>query len=154
MVTINKTISLYSQNRQLKGQIAFTSNASGEFKELEQKSKMLEFAINKYLADSSRGQEYLFEVIGSFCASNNLVIKEVPKTETQAESEFNIVTSRITIEGGFISLLKLLFYLEHQTDAGRVSSANFSVQKNNKRKRDVLLMTIYIQHMKITNEKL
>jgi hypothetical protein len=97
---------------------------------------------------SGNNQQLILSLVSSFCAKNNLVLQELPKTKSYSENDILVETNYLVIEGDFIRLLRLLNMLEQNKDAGRVSSSRFQAKKNLKSKKIELTLTIYIQNIK------
>jgi hypothetical protein len=153
MLAFSKTVNLYIENSNLKKKLIIAEEAPEKRRLMEVKSNVLKEKLSSYFADSLRDKDHLLEVVSYFCQKNNLLLKKFPNEEFYEEKEFIVGTTEMKIEGNFINLLKLLYLLEQKEAVGRVSSSSFDMVFDNKRKKNVLVLTIYLQTLKIKTNK-
>lgn len=123
--------------------------APEQIKKLEEKLKNLNSSFSVYVTDSLSSQDKILELVSAFCQKNNLTLKELPVSGIVEEADFTVETNIIVAEGNFSSLVKLLYELEYNSRIARLSSVNFSSSIDNKRKKTILTLTIYLQNIKV-----
>lgn len=154
LLAFSKTVNLYFTNSNLKKKLIVAQEAPEKRRLMEAKSNALKEKLSSYFADSLKDQEHLLEVVSNFCQKNSLLLKEFPNEEYHEEKEFVVGTTELKIEGNFVNLLKLVHLLEQKEAVGRVSSSSFDAVFDNKRKKKVLVLTIYLQTLRIKMDKL
>jgi hypothetical protein len=149
ILAFNKTLELYLFNKAQKAKLIHAKEAPEKRRLMEIKSNALKEKLSSYFADSLKDQGHLLEVVSIFCSKNNLLLQELPNEEFYEDKEFIIGTTKLKVEGHFTDLLKLLYLLEQKEAVGRVTSSSFDMIYDNKRKKKVLVLTMYIQTLKI-----
>ena len=153
-LAISKSIELFSQNSSLKEKLITAKESYKSKEELEKRKEKLDYHISSFFVDSLSHQEFLLETISTYCHQHHVLIKEIPAKTEYREDNFEVGTHKIVLEGDFIPLLKMVYLLEQKNKAGRLSSAFFSLKYDNKRKKEVLSLTLYIQNIQTySNEK-
>lgn len=147
--TIRNTIQLYQDNKRLKERIIRAENAPAGIAELRISLDGLNEKLNNYLIDTTREQEHTLEVVSEFCHRKNLKVKELPQRKVTDENDFTIVTSVLKIEGNYNNLLRLIQELEYEQKLGRLSSVSWRSYIDNKTKRTILYMTVYLQNITV-----
>lgn len=153
-LAFNKTVDLYFTNRNLKTKLIIAQEAPEKRRMMDVKSNALKEKLSSYFTDSLKTQDRLLEVVSNFCQKNNLLLKEFPYEKYHEEKEFVIGTTELKVEGAFVNLLKLVYLLEQKEAVGRVSSSSFDTVFDNKRKKKVLVLTLYLQTLRIKSDKL
>jgi hypothetical protein len=146
---VGKTIALYSSNKKMEASILNAEEAPKRITMLENKLQQLNSAFSVYVIDSISSQDRILELVSGFCHKNGLTLKEMPPSAVTEEADFTIETNVVIAEGNFIPLVKLLYELEYLSRIARVSSANFNSYEDNKRKKTVLSLTIYLQNIRV-----
>jgi len=93
-------------------------------------------------------QELILNELVNYCKTNQLKVREFPKTHSINDGDFEIETNTVTVEGNFIELLKLLYAFEHKRFAGKLASAKFQLNEDISSHRKYLTLTFYIQNFK------
>ncbi len=95
--------------------------------------------------------DLLLEHITEYCNSTGCAIKEIPSAAFASRNGYLIESSFITLEGSYKELLELVYLLEQKKrTGGHIASIQFYTIKNNKLKKQELLLTLYVQHYKKT----
>ncbi len=145
----SKTITLYVQNRQLENRVKEADNAPARFSALRSKLSAINHVIETRQTDSVQGvHDFLLATLSRYCKENNTVLKSFPETSVYRQGDFEIETNSFTVQGDFISLLKLVYLLEQKERTGKVSSVVFQSGKDNDLQRTVLTATVYLQTVK------
>lgn len=151
--TLSKTIDLFKENKEIKEKIAAAEGAELSVIELQARLQTLDKYISLYVSDSLANQQIILETISDLCKKHNIILKNFPKAGISPENGFSIETNIIEAEGNFVNLLHLIDELEQRNRAGRVSSINFKTYNDNKSKRLILSLVIYLQSIRFDNDE-
>lgn len=113
---------------------------------------LLESKIGSH-SDSLAFQQQLLREITSFCDSIGIDVKEYSGKEMRQEIGYLVETHRFAIQGGFLSLVKLIHHLEQKANTGKIAAADFRKVKDSKTKREELNLFLYINHITKNAEK-
>jgi hypothetical protein len=148
-LAISKSWELYTQNKELEEKINSSSSNYRGKEELEKKRQLLDHRISSFFVDSVSHQDYLLGTISTYCNQHHVLIKEIPAMSKYIEDDFEVGTYKVVLEGDFIPLLKMVYLLEQKNKMGRISSVLFSLKYDNKRKKEILSMILYIQNIQL-----
>jgi hypothetical protein len=85
---------------------------------------------------------------------NGLILKDFPQPFVGVENGYITKTAQLTVEGDFIPLLKLIYFLETDYSVGKVVAVGFKTSKERRTRKRKLNTTIYLQNVKAeTNEE-
>ncbi len=152
LFAISHTISEYRQVKDLERKVQKAKQSPKQMAVLENRLAFINSKVNPYLIDSTRNQEGILDAVSTFCQKNSLILKEFPKTGYEEQKDITIETNVIVVEGGYTNLLQLIYELEHKNKVGKVSSVSFNSFMDNKRKKQVLTATIYLQNIHIKSK--
>lgn len=152
-IAISDTITISSENTRLETQIIENIDAPKQIQSIKQKLYKIDLLIGNKTQEEIDVHQLLLESITSFNYNNRLVLQDFPQPFILTKDGYETKTAKVTIEGGFINLLKLVHFLEQNHKIGKVVSVDFeSIKKSNNTKKE-LHSTIYIQNIKsIPNE--
>jgi hypothetical protein len=150
---ISKSLALYKQNSSLEEKLVTAKESYKNKEALEKRQHNLDTHLSSFFVDSMSHQEYLLETISTYCSQHKILIKEIPAKTEYLEDDFEVETHRIILEGDFIPLLKMVYLLEQKNKTGRLSSVLFSLKFDNKRKKEILSLTLYIQNIQLNSDE-
>jgi hypothetical protein len=146
---VSNTLGLRSECNELQLQLDSASGAPGRAQELRSELQRLE-EITGGTADSATASvalhEKLLSIISAYCQENNLILRDFATPLRYSQQEWIVETHPVTVEGNFISLVKLVQLLE-QEKTGKVISADFRSRRDNKTQALSLTVTIYVQNI-------
>ena len=91
--------------------------------------------------------DLLLQHITEYCNQRGCVLKEIPAPAAADRNSYRIESSFITLQGSYKDLLELVYLLEQKKKTGgHIASLQFYTIKNNKLKKEELLLTLYVQH--------
>ncbi|MFN3402670.1 MAG: hypothetical protein ACK40G_01155 [Cytophagaceae bacterium] len=151
-LAVKKTKDLFIENSMLESKVEFLEKAPSRMQKLEARNKLMTEKLSSYFAGTEREEEHLLEVITNFCNKNRLLLRTFPKVKEDEGNEFVVINNEVKVEGDFINLLKLVYELEQKTQAGRLTSISFDSFFDNKRKKQVLVLSLYLQTLKIKSD--
>jgi hypothetical protein len=147
--SISKTIEQYKVYNN--SAISETNNdETSTLENLKLKNKTLDETLAKFVLDTADNSKNLVGIIAPLCAQNNLVLKEYKPAPAAQIDSLKILTRSVSLQGKFIDCLKLVYNLETQANAGRISSLLFKSYTNPSDSKTNLVCTIYVQNI-ITN---
>lgn len=144
---ISRTVDLFSETSNLQEKISKAEEAPEKTSLLQKKRSLLNAKLQAYSIDSLKNREYILHLVTEFCTKKGILLKEFPNPELTNQGDFAIETNLIIAEGGFHDLLQLLYYLEQEMKIGRPGSVRFLSSFDNKRKKEVLSLEIYLQNI-------
>lgn len=153
-MAIQPTIKLYQDNTRMEMKIKRAENAPQGIAELRKSLDGLNEKLNHYLIDTTKEHQHTLEIVSEFCSKKKMIVKELPKRTVTVDKDFTVITSVLTIEGNYADLLSLLHELEYVQRIGRVSSVSWQSHIDNKSKRKVLSMIVYLQNITVNEEKI
>ncbi len=151
-IAIKGTLAIKKECKELKYKIMQVENAPVKVASLEREIAKLEGLMSNVNSELSVNEK-LLEVTARFAERNRLVLKEFPETHTYTKQDYSIYTDAITLEGGFINLLRLLYLIETEKSYGRVSSVDFYSYLDKRKKTYNLNMIIYVQNIQHISDK-
>ena len=154
-VAISNTISLVVKNSAFREQISKNQDAPEQIKFAKQKIKRIEQLVgtnNDYSEIDIH--QILLESVTSYVQKNGLILKDFPQPFVGVENGYITKTVQLTVEGDFIPLLKLIYFLETDYSVGKVVAVDFKTSKERRTRKRKLNTTIYLQNVKAeTNEE-
>ncbi len=149
-LAIGKSVELVKENTAMASKLAQIESGVNDFKYLQKQLEGLQERMVSYTLDSIKDKEYVMNVVSQFCVAHQLTLKEFPKATIDSESDFELETILVVVQGSFVNLLKLAYHLEQHNKAGRLSAIKFEKIHDHKLQKDFLVAKLYIQHIKIT----
>lgn len=151
-LTIGKTLTEVRTCDSLIVQSGLAQTAELEIGSLQMQLKQLETKIATTQSDHKSYQEYLLDKISKYTRSHHLLITNFPAPNSAQEENMIIDTYTISIEGAYLPLLQLLYYIETAGVAAKVSGVVFSKQSDLQTQQTHLYMKLYIQTIATAKE--
>lgn len=117
------------------------------FPGLQYQEKKVADLINNHTADTINTPKETLAFITFFCKQSRLKLTEYLPMQITENSNFNLATRQISVEGSYMSLLKLLYELENQRFYGRLCSAYFKSTEDPYSHKIILTCTFYLQNL-------
>lgn len=154
-VALSNTISLVVKNSDFEAQISKSQDAPEQIQFAKQKIKRIEQLVGTNNDYSELDiHQVLLEAVTSYVQKNGLILKDFPQPFIGIENGYITKTAQLTVEGDFISLLKLIYFLENDYNVGKVVAVDFKTSKELRTRKRKLNTTIYLQNVKAeTNEE-
>ena len=92
--------------------------------------------------------QVLLEAVTGYVQQHGLVLKDFPQPYETADKGYVTKTAKVTVEGDFISLLKLVYFLEQNYKVGKVVALDFEATKELRTRKRKLNTIIYLQNVK------
>ncbi len=150
-LSINKTIILVRDTKDIKAQIDISNSSISIIKQLENELAYYDQLINEN-SNPGQAREYLLKVTGDYCDKNNLTVVDFPEETRYRQNEATIAFNEITIEGKYKELLGLLYLIERERQAGSVESVAFFREEKLRTNEQILYMKIIVKSILNENE--
>lgn len=145
LLAISKTITLWKENSLLQNNLVTQHAAKKKYSDIKNRSEEINAQITKYFTDSISHDELLLKTISELCHQEKVLLKDMPLIEKSKEGNYYIFTNRVTLEGNYKGLLQVLYQLETKHNIGRIASANFKTYTDHKKKKEILMLVMYVQ---------
>jgi hypothetical protein len=109
-------------------------------------NQSIQSMLDPYLLDTLNPDKNLIHRIGEFCLDSSLTINEY-KPIGSYDAKMKLFTRNVIVQGSFSHCLDLIYYLEHDSQLGRVQAARFWSYTDLKDKTVRLYCSIYIQNI-------
>lgn len=145
---INKTIQLRQQVKTIETELEQAVNSTGQMEALQRKVNTMDSKLKRYISDSDQNQEHVLDLISHFCSSHQLYLKDFPHANTFTQNDIELETIQFTVEGRYVNLLKLVYYLEQEARTGRITGVKFYSETNYRTMKKQVLATIFLQYIR------
>lgn len=149
---ISPTLDLLQENNRLSANIKRAKGASQRLVNMKSKGVRLNKRLVNYMSDTLSDQQLLLKVVGQYCDDHHMKLRNFPATRTEVTEDFTLRTNEIIVEGTFSDLLQLMYLLETKYPVGRLASAEFEKVRDKKIRKDVLLLKMHFQKIKVNDE--
>lgn len=110
--------------------------------------------LDSISSDSSAVILQSLNYLTQYCKNNQLKLAEYKPLPPLLHPALAVTTRKVTVEGSYIPLLKLLYDLETQQHYGMLSSAQFKATEDFGSNKVILNCTFYLQNLiNINHEK-
>ena len=151
-LAIKKTLVLYQKNKALVENIGGDQFADDKLKSARSPLSELNNYFDAYTLDSLKKTHDIMSELSSLCRAWRVTLKSFPHSVLSEQSNLQIETLVIETEGNFVDQLQLLYALETKNKLGRVASVTYKSYTDNRRKKTILSLTIYLQNIRSNAE--
>lgn len=146
-LAISKTITEYRtyKTNMVNEQQAGASMNAGTV--LKNRQKELDLLLANYTLDTLNSNKSFLTVVSEFCRDNGLELREYKPMGVSPGNPVKFMTRSVTVEGPFINCLQLVYALETQYQAGRVSSVLYKSATDPKDESVSLSCTVFVQNL-------
>ena len=152
-IAIVDTINLMIENSAFEAEISKNKDAPLQIKSLKHKAEKIKQLIGNNDYEGLDMHQELLISITEYIQKNGMVLKDFPQPYVISEKGYLTKTAKVTIEGDFVSVLKLIYFLEHNYHIGKVVSVDFKASKQLRTRKRKLNTTIYLQNVKTVNHE-
>ena len=129
-LAFKRTIEAWQINKNLKAQIAQSSDLSLQPAYLERKSNNLSKILNLYKTDTVAFRSNIISTISLIAEKEGVKLSDVPLQNALYRTDKYII-QKLSFEGGYFSLVKVLNELQNSPGIGMVRSVAIKMQKAN-----------------------
>jgi len=144
---LKKTWTVYEEYKQNNVHADQSGNYMSLIPGLQNQEKKMADLISNHTADTVNTPKETLAFITSFCKQSRLRLTEYQPLQITENTNFNIATRQISVEGNYAGLLKLLYELENQRFYGRLCSAYFKSIEDPYSNKITLTCTFYLQNL-------
>ncbi len=152
-LSIADTVAFAVENNELEEQILNSQDAPSQLKSIKEKLNKIKQVIGSEEDAEMDIHQMLLQLITDKVQQNNLILKDFPQPYVIADKGYITKTAKATIEGDFIHLLQLLYFLEHNYKGGKVVAVDFKTTKQIRTRKRKLNTIIYLQNVKAENHE-
>lgn len=152
-IALVDTIDLITENSQFEADISKNKDAPLQIKTLKLKIEKIKQLIGNNDYDGLDMHQELLISITEYIQTHQIVLKDFPQPYISTEKGYLTKTAKVTVEGDFITILRLIYFLEHNYFVGKVIAVDFKATKQLKTKKRRLNTTIYLQNVKTVNHE-
>lgn len=135
---LKKTIHLVRENEMLKNQINLA--ASSDLREDE-----LKRLIDKYdFGRATYSQQEVLDSITKFTKEHDLLITDFQSIQQKKENDIILSYQPIEIQGSYQSILRLVYYIEHERQLRAVNHLKLFIYENKRKKTKNLRAKFYL----------
>lgn len=149
LLAIQKTVVLWSENKELHVKLAQAEQAPIQIRTLEDKLATFNSQLGIYLVEHNDNQERIVRVANEFCQKNHLLLREIPELVMQQEGDFEVITTQIVAQGAYRDLVRMVYYFEKVHKIARVTSVKFEKTEDPKTRKTYLAVHILLQNIKL-----
>ncbi len=147
-LAIANTLALRKEYLSLKKEEVLFENIPQQLGVLSKKEIYLDSVLQKLDLNNSSIENNLLRVVNKEAAENNIKVIDFNAPHTSEKDNNKVMTYMFTLEGGYISILKVIHNLENQRNFGRVVHLDL-VKKRDYRSRKTYLQTlVFLEQIK------
>jgi hypothetical protein len=146
-LNFQKTIEKLSLYQTLEKESLDSVNSSDSAQNLERTDKYLNELFRKYHLDSIENHRNILSVVSEACADSGLQLKEYRPYSICKVDSIQVLTRLVTVEGTFVSCLRLLYKLEKIDSLGRICSVTYKKYTDAQTKKEKLDCTLFVQNL-------
>lgn len=150
-MAISDTINLVVENSRLSQEVSDNADIPKQIQQLKQRLNKLEKLVGNKKYEDRDIHQVLLESVTGYVQKNRLVLKDFPQPYVIADKGYITKTAKVTVEGDFIHLLRLTYFLENNYKVGKVIAVDFSTTKELRTRKRKLNSIIYLQNVKAEN---
>lgn len=142
-LAFGKTWAAYRATARLEQQL---SNAGRAWQEIESYERELR-QLDTEPSGTPFSQNALFQRVADFCQEHRLAIQAMPESTVYREQDLQLLHNTIRVQGDFIAMVRLLYYLEQEQRLGRIVSVEFALERNYQRRAEELTAHLHLQNV-------
>ena len=146
-IAVKKTLLVKREVKQLKQKREILSFAPKEIALLKKQQMYYDSIIQQNLTYSKNPQKIILEQTSIDCRKRGVLLLEIPEMKIYHDKGVTIYLSKVTSQGSFSQLLRLLYDLEKEQKIGNILSVLFETEQNNKTRQRYLKMTLLVQNV-------
>jgi len=145
-LAFKKTLEAWQFNKQLERKVAGASDVSYQPAYMQRKNNNLTTIIRRYKTDTAAFRNNWINTISSIADKEHVKLSEVP-TQSISYHTDQFIIQKLTFDGDFFSLIKILNKLQALNGIGIIRSADFKASEiragNNQGKK--LMLEVYLE---------
>ena len=142
-----KTMEAWQINHHLKEQLVQSTDLSIQPAYLERQNNNLSKIIGRYKTDTVAFRNNIISSISSIAETQNVKLTEVPVTDPLYHTD-QLIIQKLSFEGDFFSLTKVLNKLQSSENIGAVRAATYRLTGQNAGEAKKLVLEVYIETVK------
>ncbi len=152
-VAISSTIQQKNDYKNKVVELKKTVNAPNQIDSLYRELQKINLVVGNDFNEQKEKQEILIDKISKYCQKHNTIIKNIPEMHEFRHKDYIVETTSVTVQGNYKQLLYLLFKVEKEFNIGKLASVVFKSEKEPRTGREYLIMTMYVQNLKMAENE-
>ena len=152
-VALSDTITFAVENNELVELVAKNQDAPKEIQAIQKKLIQIQQIVGNDVTVNMDIHQVLLEAVTQYVQENELVLKDFPQPYLITDKGYITKTAKVTVEGDFIRLLKLIYFLESDYNVGKVVAVDFKTTKELRTRKRKLNTIIYLQNVKTQTDE-
>ncbi len=144
---IKGTLQVMEDCAQLAKQVEAANQSPERLFALEQELATINELIGTDAEAVNEAQGQLMDRVGTYCDQSAAVLKEFAAPHQYIANNYAIITSKVEVEGDYLTLLLLTDVLERDFNASSLTSVRFYTKKQMKTKKTKLYAVYYLQNI-------
>jgi len=150
-LAIAPTLQAYLRYQTLTELVGQGTSAPGKLQQLRQELSRASAYTVTDRADSNR-TDPLLTGLAPLCRRHGVRIDALVPARQEAMGTHSVVTRLVRLQGNYLALVQVIHQLEHQLQAGRLASVQFTVQEDLLRGKRLLYADCYLQQLRESGE--
>ena len=148
-LAFKKTVEAWHVHKQLKAQIAQSSDLSYQPAYLERKNNNLSKLISRYKTDTTTFRSNIINTVSSIAEEEGVKLSEVPLQDPIYHTD-KFIIQKLNFEGDFFALTKVVNQLQTANGIGMVRAATYRITGNraNTDETKKLVLEVYLELVK------
>lgn len=146
-VALDKTISLYQQNRFYQAQLDSAQTAPKNIARLTRELNSYENSLVPFSTNEGSREERLLQEVASVCQKYHARLIQLPPANKEEQKLYTIGTRALKLDGSYTSLVQVVHALESRKTIGRISSVYFALEEDRRTRSASLFAYIYLQNI-------
>ncbi|KQC31618.1 hypothetical protein AAY42_05380 [Flagellimonas eckloniae] len=147
-LAISNTLDLRKEYLSLKKEERLSEDIPQKLTLLSKKEIYLDSVLQKLDLNNTAMENNLLRVVNKEAAENNIKIIDFNAPHTSDKDNSHVMTYIFTLEGSYVSILRLIHDLETKRNLGSVSHLEFEKKKDYRTKRTYLQTIVFLEQIK------
>ena len=141
--SIFPTIEAYQEYKKQKNEVQQAATAPAQIRQY----KELLITMENRFSQTTYDRAILFEMLNTFCGQHQLKLNHFMPEQRHQHHQYELITNPIVVQGNYIDMVNLAYYLEYVKAIGHIASSNFQIIKDRKHRKTYLEGTFYLQNV-------
>jgi hypothetical protein len=146
-LSISRTVDEYQKYTRSNAVVTEQAPETASLADLQTRESRVGDLFTRYTLDTLQPEKNLLSVASNYCKAHNLQLKEYKPYSLSRSDSIPVLTRTVTVGGGFISCLRLLYNLETSGQVGRVSAVDFKGYTDPQDKKPKMDCIFYISNL-------
>ncbi|SNZ01700.1 hypothetical protein [Flagellimonas pacifica] len=137
------TKNAYGQMREIREKLEFMQNSNHDSRELQRQMDLYDNLIGKQDIQPDMAQQSILDFATKY---DDIEIDELSETHFSNTKGFDVITNRLTLEGSYSALAKVVYDYEKNFKVSSLVGVSFIREKNYNRRKNKLKVLLIFQN--------